>query len=288
MRPDYEKILEKPERSFIAKTVIREKRPTLSDAWHYHPEIEICYTEKSRGGKLFVGNQVRHYEESDIVMLGSNLPHGFVTSYPCRQVVLQMNSDFLGSEFIEKPELKSIKQLFHSANRGLFFNGRTRNRAVKKIKDVIQSVGFGQLVNLLELLNMLANSPDATSICTKEYILDDNESSFDRMKVVYDHIMNNFKEEVVIREVSEKLSLSEPAFFAFIKKHTKKTFTQLINEYRVNHACKLLMSNDMTISQIAFDSGFNSLSYFNRKFKQVMNQTPHDFREAHLGIVEGE
>ncbi|MEL7362678.1 MAG: AraC family transcriptional regulator, partial [Bacteroidota bacterium] len=108
MKPEFEKIVESPEHSFLAKVVNRPSRPSLSQAWHFHPEIEVCYTRKSHG-RRFVGNQISDYAEHDLVMLGSNLPHGFTTDVPSSQIVVQMTDDFMGRDFLDKPELHAIK-----------------------------------------------------------------------------------------------------------------------------------------------------------------------------------
>ena len=281
MKPEYEKIIDPPERSFTAKVVSRKNRPLLSQAWHFHPEIEICYTIKSNG-RRFVGNQISDYEETDLVMFGSNLPHGFTTDVYCSQVVIQMTHDFLGKAFINSPELRSIKNLFFHAKQGLEFKEGTKVKAKKVIRKLLKSEGITQLLHLLELLQELASANDVKSICSEEYALDFNEAQLGRIKVVYDHIIENFKKEVSIKEVADKLNISEAAFYKFIKKQTKKNYTQIINEFRINYASKLLMTSDKTISQICFESGFNNLSYFNRKFKEIMRQTPHGFRSHYL------
>lgn len=285
MKPEYEKIIEPPERSFVAKIVNRDKRPLLSQAWHYHPEIEICYTSKSHG-RRFVGNQISDYQEKDLVMFGSNLPHGFTTEEYSSQVVIQMTFDFLGEVFINSPELRPIKKLFSHAKRGLEFKGKTRKKAIKILDKLIKKEGSLQLLHLLELLNLLANSEEVEEICSEEYALNFEVNQFGRIKIVYDHIMDNFKEEVSIKEVANKLNISEAAFYKFIKKQTKKTYTQIINEFRINHASKLLMTTDKTIAQIGFESGYNNLSYFNRKFKEIMFQTPDNFRSKYLNKKE--
>ncbi len=282
MKPEYEKIVEPPERSFTAKIVTRKNRPLLSQAWHFHPEIEICYTQKSNG-RRFVGNQIADYAEKDLVMIGSNLPHGFTTDVYSSQVVIQMTDDFLGRAFINKPELHAIKQLFVRAKRGLEFKGDTKKKARKIIQRLIRHEGMVQLIHLLELLLTLADSEEVHGICSEEYALDFNEAHLSRIKIVYDHIMENFREEVRIKAIADKLSISEAGFYKFIKKHTKKTYTQIINEFRTNYASKLLMTTDMSIAEICFESGYNNVSYFNRKFKEIMQQTPHDFRSHYLG-----
>ena len=64
-KPTFEKISQAPQHSFTAKYVERESRPHLRQAWHFHPEIEICYTAKSNG-RRFVGNQIDDYQQGDL------------------------------------------------------------------------------------------------------------------------------------------------------------------------------------------------------------------------------
>lgn len=281
MKPEYEKILDKPGRSFTAKIVERNSRPLLSQAWHFHPEIEICLTLKSNG-RRFAGNQISDYQENDLVMFGSNLPHGYTTDVYSEQVVIQMNSNFLGQVFINSPELYAIKKLFSEAKHGIEFIGESKNKAVQSIEKVIDNKGMYQLIYLLELLQILSDSKEAKWICTEEYALDMNVAQLGRIKIVYDHIMDNFREEVRIKEISDMLNISEAAFYKFIKKHTKKTYTQIINEFRINYATKLLMNSDKTIAQICFECGYNNMSYFNRKFKEIINETPNSFRSHYI------
>jgi len=282
MNPEFEKIPERLEYSFMAKWVERPHRPLLSQAWHFHPELEICYTQTSHG-KRFVGNRIDDYSQGDLVMFGSSLPHGFITDVSCRQVVIQLNKHFLGNEFISKPELWQVKNLFEESKCGLEFGEETKKTAIKIISKVMKSEGLEKTINLLLLLDTLAKSSDKKSICSKEYSINLDESNLKRMKIVYDHVIENFQFKIKVREVADKINLSEPAFYKFIRKHTKKTYTEIVNEFRISHASKQLISSEMSISQICFDSGFNNISYFNRKFKAILKKTPHEFRDSYEG-----
>jgi YesN/AraC family two-component response regulator len=139
-----------------------------------------------------------------------------------------------------------------------------------------------QLLYLLQLLHVLADAKNVIRICSEEYAVDFNVAQLGRIKIVYDHIMDNFKKEVRIKEISDKLNISGAGFYKFIKKHTKKTYTQIINEFRINYATKLLINSDKTIGQICFECGYNNLSYFNRKFKEIIHETPHTFRGHYM------
>lgn len=277
MKPEYELISEKPEKSFTAKLVSRKSRPLLSQAWHYHPEIEICFTEKGNG-KRFVGNNIVHYEDKDLVLLGSNLPHGFTTSRYCNQIVIQLNKNFLGDQFFSKPELRLVNDMIEKSKRGLAFIDQTNKKAEEVIKQIMNTEGFLQMIKLLELLNLLSTSKDAVPICSEEYGMDFNPNHFKRIKIVYKFLLENYQRQLSVKEVADTINLTEVAFYKFIKKHTKKTFTQIINEFRINHASKLLSNSDATIAEICFNSGYNNISYFNRKFKEIMGKTPMQFR----------
>lgn len=282
MKPEYEKIVESPERSFTAKVVERPSRPRLSQAWHFHPEVEICYTLESRG-RRFVGNQISTYEEGDLVLFGSNLPHGFTTDLACRQVVIQMMPDFLGKAFVDAPELYPVRSLFDRSLRGLEVRGPSKRRAVGLIERLLDEHGMPQLLLLLELLYALAETDDAEALCPEDYVIEVGEEHFGRMKVVYDHVLEHYQSDVRVGDVAAKLNLSESAFYKFIKRSTKKTYTQIVNEFRIHHACRLLMSTNRPIQAVCFDSGYNNVSYFNRKFKAIMQRSPREFRALYEG-----
>lgn len=280
MKPGYEKIIDHPNASFTARMVERDKRPRLRQAWHFHPEIEICYTVKSEGQR-FVGNQIDDYVKGDLVMFGTNLPHGFTTDQYSSQIVLQMTADFLGESFLARPELKNIASLFNRAQQGLSFTEGIRKPALRLMRKILASEGMHKLLRLLELLQLLAESNHARPICSKAYALDFQEAQLGRIKIVYDHIIAHFTEDVSIKIVADKLNITEAAFYKFIKKQTQKTYTQIINEFRINYAGKLLMNTDKSVGEICHACGFNNLSYFNRKFKQIMQRTPEGFRKQY-------
>jgi len=221
--------------------------------------------------------------ESDLVMFGKNLPHVVVTTEYLSQIVIQMDEDFLGDSFLHKPELREIRNLFSFALRGIEFGEPTKQKASNSIAQILNTNRMNQLVQLLSLMNILSEAKDMTPICSEEYALNVNVSHFSRLRLVYEHIENNFKNEVSIKKVAEKLNLSEAGFYKFIEKQTKKSYTQIINEFRINIACRLLIETEKNISEISYACGFNNQSYFNRKFKDLMRMTPYDFKSRYDG-----
>ena len=277
MRPDLEKISELNSGAFVSKRVKRKNRPLLSSAWHYHPEIEICFTKRSEG-KRYVGNNIAEYTEGDLVMFGPNLPHGFTTTEKSNQVVIQFESSFLGDKVQQLSEFKEIRSLFIRASMGLEFYGDTKDAAQSSIKKILNTTGMEKLIHLLRLLSDLADSAEYKLICTKDYSANLNMGQLSRMKTLFRYIESNFQKEITISEAAALTNLTESAFYKFIKRHTNKKFTQILNEYRINYASMRLINTEMTISEICFDSGFKNKSYFNRKFKEVLDLSPREFR----------
>src|ERR1700760_2697990 len=112
--------------------------PSLRDHfyWHYHPEYELVYVEATAGIR-HVGLHVSSYVESDLVLIGPNIPHlnfdyGLQTEY--RQVVVQLKEDFLGDALKHTPELERIEGLFERSAFGLAFNERCRAEAGESLK----------------------------------------------------------------------------------------------------------------------------------------------------------
>ena len=104
--------------------------PNLNDLfyWHFHPEYEIVYVEGANGIR-HVGDHISRYEGSDLVLIGPNIPHlnfDYGVKTECEQVVVQMKEDFLGKEFFNLPEMKTVKLLFEKARTGIAFHGKTK------------------------------------------------------------------------------------------------------------------------------------------------------------------
>lgn len=279
MKPEFEKIESKSFKSFMARVVIRDKRPLLSKAWHYHPEFEICYTVKSKGLR-YVGNNISEYKENDLVILGSNLPHGFTTPDECKQYVIQFHKNFLGKDFFNAIEMKNILNLLANANRGLLLIGDDLKVADKKILSLFEprQSNTTQLFKLLDFLDFLSLSSSLKSICSEKYSSGINVSKLNSIKKIFEFVENNFQKELTIKEASKVVNLTESAFYKFIKRHTNKKFTTIVNEYRIDHAYKLLASSNLPISEIAYASGYNNFSHFNRMFKETYKMTPRQFR----------
>ena len=250
--------------------------------WHYHPEYELVYVEASNGIK-HVGQHISSFMGSDLVLIGPNIPHlnfdyGLKTAY--KQIVVQLKEHFLGDAFTNAPELAGIQLLFEKAYLGLSFHGDTKNKVVEKLKRMRQLGHFEQLLCLLEIFQILANSREVTELNEQDTSIKLFLHDKIRMGSVYKYIHANYDETPDVNKVAASVHLSTAAFCRYFKKQTNMTFTDFVNQYRITQA-KTLLLQDISVSETCYEVGFESLSYFNKLFKRITGENPSVFRKRY-------
>ena len=159
MKPKLESITSDSDSSFRILLT-----PNLNEIfyWHFHPEYEIVYVETASGFR-HIGDHISKYKDSDIALIGPNIPHlnfDYGVKATVDTVVVQMKENFLGQDFFSLPEIAAIKTLFEKAKSGLAFYGETKRLAGEKLKQLTLLPHFEQLITLLQVFNLLANSTE--------------------------------------------------------------------------------------------------------------------------------
>jgi AraC-like DNA-binding protein len=251
--------------------------------WHYHPEFELVYVEAITGIR-HVGQHISNYMESDLVLIGANIPHlnfDYELKTEYRQIVIQFKEHFLGEAFKEAPELNDIQALFKRANLGLSFTGDTKNIVAEKLKTLQSMEKFKQLLCLLEIFQILALSDEVIELNDRDTSVSLFLNDKIRMGAVYEYIQANFDNTPDVNKVASSVHLSTAAFCRYFKKQTKMTFTDFVNQYRITQA-KTLLLQDKTISETCYEVGFESLSYFNKLFRKIAGENPSAFKKRYL------
>lgn len=280
MKVQLEEVLPDQDRSFRLLLT-----PRLNDQfyWHFHPEYEIVYVEGASGTR-HIGSHISRYEGSDLVFMGPNIPHlnfDYGVRTDCEQVIVQMKDDFLGKEFLAAPELAAVHQLFERARHGLSFHGTAKQQAGERLKELVVLPPFEQLIELLRVFQLLATTDEVTLLNTQPVEYNYNLKEQQRMKRLYTFVEEHYKRRIEIKEVAALTSLSEAAFCRYFKKLTRMTFTEFLNQYRIHQAKQLLLL-DHNVTEACYESGFESLSYFNKTFRKVAGENPLQFRKRHL------
>lgn len=264
--------------------------PSLKNCffWHYHPEIELVYVEASKGIR-HVGKDISSFVDSDLLLIGSNVPHlnfDYGIQTECKQLVLQMRENFLHDLILSIPEFDTIKKLLERSHLGLSFSGKTKQTVVEKLHNIKDKNTFESLIGLMEILQILSHSTEVKELNNEDtrikWFLNDKI----RMGTIYSYIHENYDKKPNVNEIAQTVSLSTPAFCRYFKKQTNMTFTDFVNNYRINQA-QIFLLKDESVTEVCFHVGFESLSYFNKLFKHHTGKTPSEFKKKHLSnIVE--
>lgn len=271
----YEKIPANDEISLLA----RHLKASYFDApLHFHPEYELTLIVKG-GGKRFVGDSVENFESGDLVLLGSNLPHFWRSDKPSETIseaiVIQFSVDFVENILCKLPECKGIVSMLTTAKSGIKFDVSF----APLLEDLIDKKGLKRLTLFIELLEMLSQSTNYQSLASKSFNIKPDDAENERMRKILEFTLDNFQNDVEINDVADLANLTVPSFCRYFKARTRKTYVDYLHEIRVSHARKLLINNQLSISQIGLECGFQNLSNFHRIFKKQVGLTPLAYRK---------
>jgi len=278
----YEKLTKESEYSI---NFLEVEVPCLDVPWHYHPETEIIYIEKSTGSR-FVGDHSEPFKDGDIGLIGANLPHVWksdpkyhknLPGLVARVLVVHFNHEIFKSTLAILPEMQGINQLLFDSQFGIKFTGTARTEIEKLMKGIIRTKGIEKLVKLIELLDVMSKTKEKQLLASPGYSKIRKSADFDRYDKAHRYMIENFHQNISLNMVSDIIGMTPTSFCRYFKKHTKKSFHTVLNEIRVGHACKLLIENKMNISGICFESGFNNVSNFNEQFKKIKGITPSQY-----------
>lgn len=287
MKPLLKKSLESLNQSYIVRTL---KEPHFDPNWHFHPHFQL-FTVIEGTGTRFIGDDIRHFEAGDTVFLGPNMPHLWRSdrayferdsNLQTQGIVVYFTEDFLGKDFFEKPEMYALKQLLIKSRQGLDIQKGMKQILVEGLKELVTLSGFDGVLKLLSMLHKLAQSNDYQFITSINYENTHKISETERMRLVHECVMKHYKEKISLSEVAALANMAEAAFCRYFKSRTNKTFSDFVSEIRIGHACKLLMDTKMSIAQVCYESGFNTVSNFNCQFKAIKGTTPKQYQKMYV------
>ncbi len=271
--------------------IMKVKDPYFFPNWHFHPELEIMLVQEGSGIR-FVGNNMERFESGDLVLLGSNMPHLYrsdkeyyekETDLVSRATVVYFKENFLGDSFWSLPAITPIKKLLELSKRGIKFKGKVKEVLKKEIQKLdAQKNSIGRIIDLLAILKIMAETKEYDVILNSDFTKYVSAYECERINNVYQFIIDNLTENPTLDEVADIANMSPTAFCRYFKSHTSKTYTQFLNDIKIDNACRLLIDNKLSISQICFETGFNNFTHFNDQFKKITGITPKQYQSSQL------
>lgn len=261
--------------------ITKKEIPCLDTSWHYHAQYELLYISQSFGIR-FVGDSVAQFAPGDLVLVGPYLPHlwrndaSFYQDHEeikVKTMVLRFARNFLGEGTFENPEFSEINHLLEESIFGISFGKKVSKKLHDDLTGITDLPPAGQSIKLLEILNRLSTVDDKKRLSStdmRQYSMKHSQ----RLDEVIKFISDNYTNYISLDDVADIACMTTNSFCRFFKKMTNKSFTQFLNEVRIRNATRMLVQDDLPVSEVGYAVGYKSITNFNRQFKQITGRTP--------------
>ena len=131
----------------------------------------------------------------------------------------------------------------------------------------------------LEFITELTRWSDYRLLSSVQMQGPDNDAELEQINVIDNRFTEHVAQTLTAADIAAELGMSESRFSRFFRRTTGNTYTDFVNQVRINRACQLLMSTDRYVTNICYDVGFNNVANFNRRFREIKGVTPSEFRK---------
>lgn len=268
--------------SFLVRQFGKE---AFAAPYHSHKEYELTFILEGEG-KRYVGSNIDEFTSGDMVLLGSGIPHCWKlindinSKSQVKAIVVHFTLNFLGEGFLLSPEMEGIKWLLERSLGGIKFNNLSASLKEETSALLHEQNEFNNLIRFLKLLQKLVDVNQFDILDQNDVLVKSNKSEDKRIQKVFAFIVDNFRAKITLNEVASIAHMTPQSFCKYFKKVTRKTFTEVVIDYRVDFASQLLTHSEQSILTICYESGFGSLSYFSKTFKKKTGLTPSNYRKT--------
>jgi AraC-like DNA-binding protein len=278
-----------PSRIFVVKYL---EGKYFDPVWHAHSEYQLFVVLQGTGTR-FIGDSIKSFKPGELILTGPHLPHVWRndesyfqknSSFRTSGIVIYLNENFLGDHFLDKEEIILIKKLFVKSMRGLEFYGPKKQHIIALMNELTQLQGISSVIHLLRILEILSHTRDYHYISSRAYDDAFDQHETDRLNKVYEYVFENFRERIRLKDLADLLHMTPTSFSRYFTMKNNKSFSRFISELRIKHACQMLTETDESISNICYACGFDTLSNFNKQFREITLRKPTQYKREFMSI----
>ena len=194
MEPDLELVQVRDDQSF---KVWSHGYPYRTVRWHFHPEYELHLVTATEGHR-YVGDHIGPFGAGDLVLVGPNLPHNWISdvrdgeSVEERCLILQFTGEFIAACLASFPELRFLRSLLREAFRGVRFDPGLADRVGPLMRDLLIASDARRIAVFMEILDLLGHAEQPTSLASAGFQPDPAAYLSTAMNLVLQHIGRNF------------------------------------------------------------------------------------------------
>lgn len=270
------------QKPFILKeTRLRRFAPDF----HFHDECQLVLIAAGRGRRV-IGDSIDRFEPGELTFVGPNVPHVWhsepeADGAMAASIVLYLHPqrvlDHLGALVDTEP----LAAFFQASVRNLVIEGAKRARIAAILARMRAETDLQQLASSLQICQELLDGQERRWLCTASSVNVYTGKRQERVRRLMRFIREHFTEQIGLAEAAAAAGMQVHAFCRFFKELTQRTFSEFLNEVRIEHACRLLQQTDSPVTEVAYACGFSNLAYFNRCFKRLQGVPPTHYRKRY-------
>jgi len=256
---------------------------------HFHPEYELNYIHNATGAKRIIGDHIGEVGQYELVLVGPNLIHcweqGSCKNKHMHEITILFHSGLFHNSLLNRQAMHRFKTMLQLSQRGIAFYDDTIYKVKQKIEVLSTLKGHYAFLAFLGILFELSKAEKYMVLSGAQYRPEEAENN-DKIKIVQQYIIKHFREKIKLPAVARLVNTTPVSFSRMIKKKTGRTFIDILNEYRIGCASRMLIETQKSIAEIVNESGFNNQANFNRIFKKKKGCSPSAFRKNYAGIKQ--
>lgn len=260
------------------------------ERYHSHEDYQLMYLQEGKANITM--DDVSHvYAPGDILLLGANLPHKIEAfgETRCKGILIQFRQSLFPKELPEIGDYHFVASLLQKSLGGLLFRASGHENASSKHHSdgeplsnpfiaIHQAKGIERLCLLLKLLDKMGRELETGTTISHLSEPPERGNLGAIVEKCKQYLKTYYRNDISLSELSSTLGANETALCRKFKEETGETILQYLTHLRIEAACKMLRNTRCTISETAFRCGFNTVTHFNRKFKETMSMSPKEFR----------
>jgi AraC-like DNA-binding protein len=252
---------------------------------HSHEGYELNFVENAAGATRTIGDSHETIGNLDLVLItGSKLVHvweqGSCPEQDIYEITIHIDPNTFHGPIMDKRAFATIRRMLDRAQRGLAFPEAAIQIVHEDIINLAHSNdSFASVIRLFNLLYRLSLVEGARELSSSAFIDSREENEDERIKRVKDYITTNYAQDISLKDLAGLVCMSEDSFSRFFKHKTGRTPNRYLIDYRLGIAARLLLTSHLSVAEIGYSCGFNTLSHFNRLFRESKGCTPSEFRE---------
>lgn len=266
--------------------------PAAIACWNYHPEYELHLITRG-AGRAMIGDHIGAFSASQLVLIGPDLPHVWFSPLSegevlqGRDVVLQFSQSWIEGMIALCPELSGLTRMLAESVHGLEFTGvQALAHADALLAMGAQNAGQ-KLASCMSLLSALSQSPWRRLSTGRDRPPPGRVgvSGAARINRLVRHLLTTDTATIRHETIASSIGMTPSGFSRQFRAVTGETFMSFVQKLRIGHACHLLATTSMAVTDICREAGFSNLSNFNRVFLSLRGCTPRQFRQQSQQIT---